>query len=95
MTDTLIPDEPSLSPTRRGPGGRLYHGETSIDFYGRRWIGLGISALLLLVSMGALLTRGLNLSLEFTAGTVKALAAVRSPGDIAAKRGKRLEDIIG
>ena len=27
--------------------------------------------------------------------TVKALAAVRSPGDIAAKRGKRLEDIIG
>jgi small subunit ribosomal protein S5 len=27
--------------------------------------------------------------------TVKALAAVRSPGDIAAKRGKRLEDILG
>ena len=27
--------------------------------------------------------------------TVKALAAVRSPDDIAAKRGKRLEDIIG
>ena len=70
MTDTLIPGEPSLSPSRRGPGGRLYHGETSIDFYGRRWIGLGISALLLLVSMGALLTRGLNLSLEFKGGVV-------------------------
>ncbi|MFM2288063.1 MAG: hypothetical protein RL684_1206 [Pseudomonadota bacterium] len=27
--------------------------------------------------------------------TVKALAAVRSPDDIAAKRGKRLEDILG
>ena len=27
--------------------------------------------------------------------TIKALAAVRSPDDIAAKRGKRLEDIIG
>jgi preprotein translocase subunit SecF len=55
---------------RRGPGGRLYHGETSIDFYGKRWIGLGISALLLLVGVGALATRGLNLSLDFTGGVV-------------------------
>ena len=29
--------------SRRGPFGRLYHGETAIDFYGRRWIGLGVS----------------------------------------------------
>jgi small subunit ribosomal protein S5 len=27
--------------------------------------------------------------------TIKALAAIRSPDDIAAKRGKRLEDILG
>jgi small subunit ribosomal protein S5 len=27
--------------------------------------------------------------------TVKALASVRSPGEIAAKRGKTLEDILG
>ena len=71
MTDTVMSQElePALPP-RRGPGGRLYHGETSIDFYGRRWIGLGISALLLLISIGALVGRGLNLSLEFKGGVV-------------------------
>ena len=71
MTDTVMTQElESALPPRRGPGGRLYHGETSIDFYGRRWIGLGISALLLLISIGALVGRGLNLSLEFKGGVV-------------------------
>ena len=71
MTDTVMSQElEPAPPPRRGPGGRLYHGETSIDFYGRRWIGLGISALLLLISIGALVGRGLNLSLEFKGGVV-------------------------
>lgn len=69
MTDTLIPEETPV-PRRRGVFGRLYHGETSIDFYGRRWIGLGISALLLLIGIGSLVTRGLNLSLEFRGGVL-------------------------
>ncbi len=72
MTDTLIPDDesqPSM-PVRRGPGGRLYHGETSIDFYGKRWIGLGISAALLLISVFSLIFSGLNLSLEFKGGVL-------------------------
>ena len=60
----------SLVPHRRGRFGRLYHGETAIDFYGRRWLGLGFSALLLLVSAGALITKGLNLSLDFKGGVV-------------------------
>jgi preprotein translocase subunit SecF len=69
MTDTLIPEETPL-PNRRGVFGRLYHGETAVDFYGRRWIGLAISALLLLIGVGSLVTRGLNLSLEFKGGVL-------------------------
>jgi preprotein translocase subunit SecF len=53
---------------RRGLGGRLYHGETAIDFYGRRWWGLGISAVLLLVTLGSLVGQGLNLGLDFEGG---------------------------
>ena len=74
MSDTIIPSEHVIDEAtgveRRGPLGRLYHGETSIDFYGKRWIGLGISALLLLVSIGAIVGRGLNLSLDFKGGVV-------------------------
>ncbi len=71
MTDVIVTDDNTPTPRqRRGPGGRLYHGETAIDFYGRRWIGLGISALLLLISVGSLITRGLDLSLEFKGGVL-------------------------
>ncbi|MEI8239559.1 MAG: protein translocase subunit SecF, partial [Actinomycetota bacterium] len=76
MSDTIIPADTdavidaATGVERRGPLGRLYHGETSIDFYGKRWIGLGISALLLLVSIGAIVGRGLNLSLDFKGGVV-------------------------
>jgi preprotein translocase subunit SecF len=53
---------------RRGLGGRLYHGETAIDFYGRRWWGLGLSGLLLLITLVSLITQGLNLGLDFEGG---------------------------
>ena len=58
---------PNVRP-RRGLGGRLYHGETSIDFYGKRWWGLGFSAVLLLLTVGSLLFQGLNLGLDFEGG---------------------------
>ena len=72
MTDTLVPEESPQAPVpqRRSALGRLYHGETSIDFYGKRWIGLGISALLILLTIVSLFTRGLNLSLEFEGGVL-------------------------
>jgi preprotein translocase subunit SecF len=78
--DTVIDSEASDAPAaradgrlvahRRGPFGRLYHGETAIDFYGRRWWGLGLSIILLLLSVGSLVTKGLNLSLDFKGGVV-------------------------
>lgn len=66
-------DDPNLTAmgtVRRGVWGRLYHGETSIDFYGKRWLGLGFSLVLLLVSIGSLVGQGLNLSLDFKGGVV-------------------------
>ena len=68
--DDTDSDEVGLPQERRGPFGRLYHGETAIDFYGRRWWGLSLSALLLLVSIGSLIGNGLNLSLDFKGGVV-------------------------
>ncbi len=61
------------SVSRRGVFGRLYHGETAIDFYGRRWWGLGLSIVLLLISIGSLFGNGLNLSLDFKGGVVWAV----------------------
>jgi preprotein translocase subunit SecF len=53
---------------RRGLGGRLYHGETAIDFYGRRWWGLAFSGALLLITLVSLFAQGLNLGLDFKGG---------------------------
>lgn len=52
----------------KGFGQRLYRGEVSYDFVGRwkRWYVL--SAIILLVSVGALAVRGLNLGIEFRGG---------------------------
>jgi preprotein translocase subunit SecF len=48
---------------------RLYYGETRIDFPKTwRWTRI-VSAVLLVLSIGSLLTRGLNLGIEFEGGT--------------------------
>jgi preprotein translocase subunit SecF len=48
--------------------GRLLNSQTAIDFYGRRWKGFAVSALLILVTVGSLLFQGLNLGIDFTGG---------------------------
>jgi preprotein translocase subunit SecF len=53
---------------RRGPLGRLYHGETSVDFYGRRWWGLIASAVLIAITVVSLFASGLNLGIDFKGG---------------------------
>lgn len=52
----------------RDLGHRLYAGEVSYDFIGRWKTWFTISAVILLVTLGALLFRGLNLGIEFSGG---------------------------
>jgi preprotein translocase subunit SecF len=47
---------------------RLYNGETTIDFSGRRWWGFGVSIALLVITVVSLLFQGLNLGIDFKGG---------------------------
>jgi len=51
-----------------GIAGRLYRGDVSVNFVGRQRVWYAISGLILLVSVVALLTRGLNYSVDFKGG---------------------------
>jgi preprotein translocase subunit SecF len=51
-------------------GGRLYRGEVSIDFVGRKRLWYSISGAILVVSVLALLILGLNFSVEFKGGAI-------------------------
>jgi preprotein translocase subunit SecF len=48
--------------------GRLYRGQTAIDFAGRRRVGFAISALLIIIAVVSLSTNGLNLGIDFEGG---------------------------
>jgi preprotein translocase subunit SecF len=49
-------------------GRSLYDGTVSIDFVGRKWLWYSISALIVLLAVGGLTIRGLNLGIEFQGG---------------------------
>jgi preprotein translocase subunit SecF len=51
-------------------GGRLYRGEVSFDFVGRQKLWYTISGLILVISIVALLVRGLDYSVEFKGGNL-------------------------
>ncbi len=53
---------------RRDRWGRLYHGETAVDFYGRRKWGLIFSGALLVITLISLIFNGLNLGIDFEGG---------------------------
>lgn len=57
-----------MSAIVRSRWGRLYHGETGIDFYGRRRRGFYVSLALIVISLASLFTRGINLGLDFEGG---------------------------
>jgi preprotein translocase subunit SecF len=48
---------------------RLYHGETTFDFVGRRKIWWLVSAVVILAGLTSLATQGLNLGIDFEGGT--------------------------
>jgi preprotein translocase subunit SecF len=52
-----------------GIGGRLYRGETSIDFIGKRRRWYAFSSLLMIASAATLFTQGLHLGIEFKGGS--------------------------
>jgi preprotein translocase subunit SecF len=49
--------------------GRLYRGEVSVDFVGRKKLWYSISGAILVISVAALLIFGLNFSIDFKGGT--------------------------
>ena len=49
-------------------GHRLYTGEVSYDFVGRKKVWYALSATIVLISIGAMLFRGLNFGIEFEGG---------------------------
>jgi preprotein translocase subunit SecF len=51
-----------------GAWGRLYRGQTAIDFAGRRKVGFAISAALIIITLLSLWTRQLNLGIDFEGG---------------------------
>jgi preprotein translocase subunit SecF len=51
-------------------GGRLYRGEVSFDFVGRKKLWYTISGAILLVSIAALLIGGLNFGVDFKGGNI-------------------------
>ena len=48
--------------------GRVFRGQTAIDFYGKRKVGLILAVVAVVVTFGSLLTQGLNLGLDFEGG---------------------------
>jgi preprotein translocase subunit SecF len=48
--------------------GRLYRGETTFNFVGRRWWGFGISIAFIVVTFVSLFAQGLNLGIDFKGG---------------------------
>jgi preprotein translocase subunit SecF len=53
---------------KRSAWGRLVESQTAIDFVGRRWVGITISLILILLTVISLWTRGLNLGIDFEGG---------------------------
>ncbi|VAW77070.1 Protein translocase subunit SecF [hydrothermal vent metagenome] len=53
---------------------RILGKSTHIDFMGKRKLAIVFSALLILISLGSLIARGLNFGIDFTGGTIVEVA---------------------
>ena len=62
-----------------GLGGRLYRGETSVDFIGRRRRWYTVSAAFILISIAALAIQGLQLGIEFKGGSSFTVTTTTEP----------------
>ena len=59
--------------------GRLYRGETTFDFIGRRVIGFAVSLIIIVAGAGSLLFQGLDLGIDFRGGVAWEVPS-NSPG---------------
>ncbi|WP_033377617.1 protein translocase subunit SecF [Corynebacterium lubricantis] len=75
-------DKPSTQKKKMSNFDKLYTGEGSIDFIGRSKLWYGITIVLLLVSIGSMLFRGFDLSIDFEGGTKLSMQA----GDLVAEQ---------
>jgi preprotein translocase subunit SecF len=62
--------EPADAPAARSVWSRLYRGETTVDFVGRRRVWFAVSVTLIAISLVSFATRGLNLGIDFDGGVV-------------------------
>jgi preprotein translocase subunit SecF len=88
-TSTSETDTPS-TPIAKRPSGwqRLSHGDTRVDFVGRRWIGFGIAIALTLISLVSLGVRGFNLGIDFEGGNQWEMPADRITTE-------QVDDVLG
>jgi preprotein translocase subunit SecF len=59
----------ATTPKKASLAHRLYHGETSFDFVGRRKLWWAFSTVVILAGLLSLVTQGLNLGIDFEGGT--------------------------
>ena len=85
-----------------GLGGRLYRGETSVNFIGRRRRWYALSGFFVLLSIGSLAVQGLSLGIEFKGGssfTVNtpnpSVALAREAAEEAGVPGEAIVQLVG
>ncbi len=68
--------------TRFAGLGRLYRGETTFDFIGRRMIGFAVSLVIVVAGAGSLLIQGLELGIDFRGGVAWEVPSNSSAGEL-------------
>ena len=62
--------------------GRLYRGETTFDFIGRRMIGFAVSLVIVVAGAGSLLIQGLELGIDFRGGVAWEVPSNSATGEL-------------
>ncbi|CAB4998451.1 MAG: protein translocase subunit SecF [Actinobacteria bacterium] len=68
--------------TRFAGLGRLYRGETTFDFIGRRMIGFAVSLVIVVAGAGSLLIQGLELGIDFRGGVAWEVPSNSTTGEL-------------
>ncbi|MCX6536786.1 MAG: protein translocase subunit SecF [Actinobacteria bacterium] len=72
--------------------GRLYRGETTFDFIGRRVIGFAISLVIVVAGAGSLLIQGLDLGIDFRGGVAWEVPSDSPTGELTDKDARAVLD---